>query len=72
MFSRTIPVLAGLLALPAVDWARTPVDLSKIGPQAGQQVPDFNLADQNGKSWTLKSIMGPNGAMIVFYRSADW
>jgi peroxiredoxin len=48
------------------------VDLSKLGPQRGQQVPDFNLKDQNGKPWTRDSILGENGAMLVFYRSADW
>ncbi|HEY3162216.1 MAG TPA: hypothetical protein VGJ78_24815 [Vicinamibacterales bacterium] len=48
------------------------IDVSKLGPQVGEAVPDFNLPDQHGKSWTLKSVMGPKGAMIVFYRSADW
>jgi hypothetical protein len=52
--------------------ARTPVDLSTRGPRVGDRVPDFNLNDQNGRSWTLQSIMGPKGAMLVFYRSADW
>jgi hypothetical protein len=74
MHSSLIPgaVLSGVLLLPFVQWGRTPVDLSKLGPQAGQRVQDFNLKDQNGKSWTLDSIMGLNGAMLVFYRSADW
>lgn len=57
------------LAQPA---ARTPIDVTKVGPQVGQQVPDFALLDQSGKSWTRQSIMGPKGAMIVFFRSADW
>jgi peroxiredoxin len=48
------------------------VDVSKLGPQVGATVPDFNLADQQGKTRTLQSVMGPKGAMIVFYRSADW
>jgi len=52
--------------------ARQKIDLSKLGPQVGQRVPDFTLKDQNGKTWTLQSIMGPKGAMLVFYRSADW
>ena len=51
---------------------RTPIDVSKLGPQVGERVPDFTLRDQNGKTWTLQSIMGPNGGMLVFYRSADW
>jgi hypothetical protein len=28
--------------------------------------------DQNGKNWGLKDLMGPNGLMLVFTRSADW
>ena len=48
------------------------IDLSKIGPQVGDRVPDFSLKDQNNKTWNLQSIMGPKGAMLVFYRSADW
>ncbi len=51
---------------------RTKIDVSKLGPQVGQTVPDFSLKDQNGKTWTRSSIMGPKGAMLVFYRSADW
>ena len=51
---------------------RAAIDVSKLGPQVGQQAPDFSLKDQSGKVWSLKSIMGPRGAMLVFYRSADW
>jgi peroxiredoxin len=67
-----VAVVSGIFLLPLVQWGRTPVNLSKLGLQVGQHVPDFNLKDQNGKSWTLDSIMGPKGAMLVFYRSADW
>jgi peroxiredoxin len=42
------------------------------GPEPGQAVPDFRLQDQKGAYQTLRSIMGPRGAMLVFYRSADW
>ena len=52
--------------------ARTKLDVSKLGPQVGERVPDFRLKDQNGKEWTRQSIVGPKGAMLVFVRSADW
>ena len=52
--------------------ARQKIDVSKLGPQVGQRVPDFSLPDQNGRVRNLGSIMGPRGAMIVFIRSADW
>jgi peroxiredoxin len=51
---------------------REKVEVSKLGPQAGERVPDFSLKDQSGKIQTLRSIMGPKGAMLVFVRSADW
>jgi hypothetical protein len=51
---------------------RTRIDIAKLGPQVGQRVPDFSLRDAAGKTWTLQSIMGPKGAMLVFFRSADW
>jgi hypothetical protein len=62
-------LMSGLLARAQT---HTRVDVSKLGPQVGERVPNFSLPDQNGKVWTLESIMGPKGAMIVFYRSADW
>ncbi len=40
--------------------------------QIGERVPDFSLPDQHGRIHTLESIMGPNGAMVLFHRSADW
>ena len=42
------------------------------GPAVGERVPDFTAPDQAGHTQTLQSIMGPKGAMLVFYRSADW
>ncbi len=51
---------------------RTRIDVSKLGPQVGERVPDFSLPDQNGQLHTLNSIMGPNGALLLFHRSADW
>jgi len=42
------------------------------GPDVGSKVPQFAASDQNGVTKTLQSIMGPKGAMIVFYRSSDW
>ncbi len=44
----------------------------KTGPGIGDVIPAFSLPDQNGKTMNLKSICGPKGAMLVFYRSADW
>jgi hypothetical protein len=48
------------------------VDPRTIGPQVGTKVPSFALPDQTGQSRTLASLMGPKGAVLVFFRSADW
>ena len=48
------------------------IDVSALGPQVGEVVPDFRLPDQYGNIWTRDSILGANGAMLVFVRSADW
>ena len=52
--------------------ARQKIDVSRLGPQVGQRVPDFSLRDQSGRAQNLQSIMGSRGAMLVFFRSADW
>ena len=51
---------------------RQAIDLSALGPQIGDLVPDFNLPDQNGQLHNRDSIMGPKGVVLLFYRSADW
>lgn len=76
--SRTLAVCAALTFVGAVALqgqapaGRQKVDVSRLGPQVGERVPDFALKDQAGRTQTLQSIMGPRGAMLVFFRSADW
>ena len=48
------------------------VDVERVGPQVGARLPDFSLRDQHGEAHSLKSLLGPKGALIVFFRSADW
>jgi len=45
---------------------------AKTGPAVGEAVPAFSAADQNGRTQSLQSVMGTKGAMLVFFRSADW
>jgi hypothetical protein len=44
----------------------------KHGPEIGQRVPLFEALDQHGRAQSLQTVRGPNGAFIVFHRSADW
>ena len=79
------PLLVSLAALLLSTWGvgdaaggqaaestRVKVDVTRLGPQVGERVPDFSLPDHTGRVRTLESIMGPRGAMLVFLRSADW
>ena len=74
--SSLVLILVGLSAARSSGGTQSParpkIDVSKLGPQVGERVPDFRLNDQNGKTWTLQSVMGSKGAMLVFVRSADW
>ena len=63
-----------LLAATTVSGQPAPpkIDVSTLGPQVGERIIDFRLQDQNGRVWSRDSLMGPNGLMLVFSRSADW
>ena len=67
-------LLLSLIAMPIIadSQDRAAIDVSALGPQVGDLVPDFNLPDQKGESRNLQSIMGPNGIILLFHRSADW
>jgi len=71
-FLLSLPLAALLLSLSLGAQEREPIDVSTLGPQVGERVPDFTLTDQNGSQRTLQSLMGPAGLMLVFVRSADW
>ena len=70
--------LAGVLAALVLGFpshamqSRTSIAVASLGPQVGEHVPDFGLPDQNGRVRTRDSILGPNGAILLFHRSADW
>ena len=74
MRNRLFGLLVLLIASAAgiVGQAPVAIDTSKVGPQVGAVVPAFTGVDQFGKSHTLASSYGPKGAMLVFFRSADW
>jgi peroxiredoxin len=42
------------------------------GLKAGAKAPAIALTDQNGKAQSLQSLSGPNGLLLLFFRSADW
>jgi len=64
--------LAGTLIFFTIVSAASAQSAIKTGLDVGAVVPGFEAPDQNGQVRSLKSILGPKGAMLVFYRSADW
>ena len=66
--------LALAFAVAATAAAQAPPlpDVEGFGPQVGETVPSFSLVDQHGAARDPQSLMGPNGLMLVFSRSADW
>jgi len=73
MTSRRLLACAWLvMAAAMIRAAAADVDPRTLGPKIGERVPDFSLPDQHGTTRTLRSTFGPKGAVLVFFRSADW
>jgi hypothetical protein len=43
-----------------------------VGLAVGQKAPAFSARDQLGRVQTLDTLKGPNGTVLLFFRSADW
>ncbi|MGH9140766.1 MAG: hypothetical protein ACRD2I_06455 [Vicinamibacterales bacterium] len=63
---------AGLAARRQSNPATPQVDVESVGPKVGERLPAFSLHDQQGHLQSLESLLGAKGAVIVFFRSADW
>jgi len=63
-----------LLLMSGITIAFQPVASGQhiIGLQPGVKAPEIALADQSGKPQTLSTLTGPNGLLLLFFRSADW
>lgn len=57
-------------SVPGSSWAK--VDPATLGPAVGQPIPSFEAQDQDGRRREFASLAGPNGLVLVFFRSADW
>ncbi len=47
-------------------------DGAATGPVLGERLPDFELADANGRLVNFHEDRGGRKAALVFYRSAVW
>jgi len=51
----------------------TPVDSApSIGINIGDKMPSFTGLDQFGHEVSSGTLRGPNGTVLLFFRSADW
>jgi hypothetical protein len=62
--------MRSLLSIPLL--AASLLAAISTGPDIGTPMPSFEAQDQDGKKHTLRGLLGPKGAVILFYRSADW
>ena len=46
--------------------------LTAIGLHVVQKAPAFSARDQFGQEQSLKTLKGPRGTVLLFFRSADW
>jgi hypothetical protein len=69
----TIKLVLIVVAVAAA-WFQQPgaIDVTGLGPQVGSRVVDFTLEDHRGVERSIRSVAGPKGTMLVFFRSADW
>jgi cytochrome oxidase Cu insertion factor (SCO1/SenC/PrrC family) len=45
---------------------------AETGLQVGEQAPAFTFRDQFGQTGSSTTLRGPNGTVLLFFRSADW
>jgi hypothetical protein len=64
-------VMAAVALASVVAAAQAP-KIETLGPAVGTRVQEFSGVDQFGTTHTLQSLLGRDGLMLVFYRSADW
>ncbi|MBY0511644.1 MAG: peroxiredoxin family protein [Rhodospirillaceae bacterium] len=65
-------LLAALLALGLIQSAYANPNF-ELGPAVGVEAPSIGTPDDHtGKPRSLESLMGENGLVLLFYRSAAW
>ena len=66
------PALLSALCLALLMPLASAISQQPGGLQPGAKAPAFDLRDQSGKKQTLDTLAGPNGLLLLFFRSADW
>ena len=70
---RLASLVAGALILMVLLPFSIAVGADDFGPPVGVKAPDIGTRpDQTGKLRTAADLMGRNGLVLMFFRSADW
>ena len=67
-------IAAAILAATMSGQAQSPKSTEgpAIGMEPGVKAPSFRLKDQFGREQSNETLRGPNGTVLLFFRSADW
>lgn len=65
-------LILGLWCITMASPARAQQTALPTTPRAGGKIPPFQARDQFGRNQTLDSLTGPQGLVLLFFRSADW
>ena len=67
LFKHLLPLIFGIM-VPLLNTSAQ----SLKGLRPGAKAPDIHLKDEHGRQQTLATLSGPNGLLLLFFRSADW
>lgn len=67
LFDVLLPLVFGII-VPSFNISAQ----SLKGLHPGAKAPDIHLKDERGRQQSLATLSGPNGLLLLFFRSADW
>ena len=67
-----LAVALSLLVCPSLVGQAVAKQLPGAQLKIGNRIPVLSGVDQFGKQQNFDSLKGPNGLVLLFFRSADW
>ena len=71
-FSAAVLFLISVLPWLNAQDSSSAKSVSAVGLPVGQKAPAFSIRDQFGYEQSNETLKGPNGTVLLFFRSADW
>lgn len=65
-------ITVAVLAILAIAVRAGPAAASDPGPAVGTAIPAITARDAGGVPRTFQDLVGPNGVVLIFFRSARW